>query len=215
VTHVLVREPTTKNRTREIIRDIADELKPYRSRLTGQPWQADEVSSWLGEQIGLLRDVMPQHFTRKATRQTRADARGIIKKVKMLQGQIKNAAPELHLRWRSDLAVISDPLDKGEDEAIPTTLLLPASPRLSELLAELNWLSDTCTEAIDAKADTTDQCKQQCINTAWLSINRFSQTPATIERLGTIAGWLYEAVMGIKDKDFRYLCQQMLKRLRM
>jgi hypothetical protein len=208
-------EPPGEIRTREIIGAITDELRPYRNRLDGQQRQADEVSKWLAKRIELLRDVVPQHFTSKARRQIRADARGIIETIKLLQGQIRNAVQELHLRWGSlDLITISDPLDKGEDEAIPTTLFFPVSPRVSELLAELNWLSDICAEAVDAKADTTDQCKRLCVDMAWSSIGLFSQNTATIERLGTIAGWLYEAVTGIKKKDFRYLCQQMLKRLK-
>jgi hypothetical protein len=211
---VLVREPTTEIRTCEIIRDITNVLKPYRNRLDGRHWQEDEVSEWWAKQIRLLRDVVPQHFTRKAIRRTRADARSIIKTVKLLQGQIKNAAPELHLRWKSDLLKpsISEPSDMGED--VQTALFSTASPRLSELLAELNWLSDICAEADDAKADTTDQCKRQCVHTALISIGVFSQSPATIEGSGTISGWLYEAVTGIKDKDFRYLCQQMIKRFK-
>jgi hypothetical protein len=208
---VLVRQPTTEVRTREIIRDIADELKPYCNRLDGHQWQENEVSEWWAKQIGLLRDVVPQHFTSQARRRTRSDARTIIKTVKILQGQVKNAVPELHLRWKSDLVAISDPSVKGE---ISTELLFPVSPRLSKLLAELNWLSGTCAEADAAKADTTDQCKWLCVRTACLSIGYFSRSPATIERSDAIAGWLYEAVIGIKDKSFRSLCQQELKRLR-
>jgi hypothetical protein len=183
---MLVREPTTEIRTRRIIRDVTDELKPYGNRLGGQQWQEDVVSTWLSEHIELLREVVPQHFTRKAIRRTRADARNIVKTAKILRGQVKNAAPELQLRWW---------------------------PRLPEWFAQLSWLSDTCAKA-DKKADGTDRCKRLCVDEASLLISYFSQKPATIERLGAIAGWLYEAVTGIKDKDFRYLCQQKLKQFK-
>jgi hypothetical protein len=199
VTHVLVRGPTTDIRTREIIRAIADELKPYRNRrrpfgegvAMQQQWQEDEVQRWLSYHVELLREVVPQHFTRKAIKRTRADARSIIKMTKMLQGQIKNAAPELQLRWW---------------------------PFLPEWFVKLNWLTKACAEADKASTDTTDRCKRLCVDEVWLLINYFSQRPATLERMGAIAGWLYEAVTGIKGakkpKDFRYLCQQKLKRLR-
>jgi hypothetical protein len=208
---------TPKATTDDFVCSIVESLKPWRPQLRQIEQKTDtklhtEISGAICEHVNLLRATAPEHFTSEARRRTRDSAHDLIKTVKRLQDQLKRirrSSPELRIRLR--LAPVSS---ASSFDGVTTTFAV--LPRLANLDADLAWLRETCWEAVRATKDTKDHCKRWCVQTAWLWIKLYSENDPTISRTGAVAALLYEATTGMKPKktDFRWLCQQMLKRLK-
>jgi len=142
------------------------------------------------EQVTLLGNVVPEHFTREAIIRTRQDARDLRKVVGKLKKQldrIQQHSPELRIR----LALTPD------------------------FLGELDQIRRTCKQA-ELAASKEDRRKRICVETAIFLIEAYSKNDPTIMRPWEIAPWLYEAVTGEPSNrtDFRWLCQDILRQRR-
>jgi hypothetical protein len=166
----------------------------------GQPSQEDGIAAAVREAIDLLRDVIPDFFSRTAIRKTRAAARAVVKTIDKLETLVE-ASPELRLR-------------------IPIKVKdLHPDSHPARLIAELKWLGETCKDADNATLTTgrKDQVKEWCLRVAWSLIQRFSAQkpsygPGTA--FPRITALIHEAVTHEREEsDFRVLCQNWLTKV--
>jgi hypothetical protein len=189
-----------------IVRNIVNLLKRPSPRSAPRPrrqrpkepsrWRDAEISAKVREQIDLLRATIPEFFARDAIIDTRESAQELIDTISKLEHQLNSPPPELRLRLKLDV-----PLEHHA--------------RMTRLLDELKWLTETCKTAI---GDTLgpgrkDLIKEQCINSAWaLSVQFLGKNP-TGSKLSEITSLLYRAVCG-EGADMRRLCVSYLKRVK-
>src|SRR5262249_56589892 len=70
-----------------------------------------EVAAFVLNEIKTFRDAAPKHFKRRAIRETRGTAQGIINAIDRLERQMRDASPEMELRlryYRTDLSTALD-----------------------------------------------------------------------------------------------------------
>jgi hypothetical protein len=138
-----------------------------------------EIRAAVGEQIELLRKANSEVFSRSMVIGTRAGAKALLSAIKVLEGRLAQASPELRLRLGLDL----------QQNEFGTR----------RLLRELRHLRDECSAAIQA-ASGTNQLKKWCAKTAIGLIVRYSDrkphSGSAKSEYRKIAGLLYEAVTG-------------------
>jgi hypothetical protein len=136
-----------------------------------------EIPAAVGTQIEHLRKVNPEFFSRAAVRNTRDEARLLLRAIKIFEGRIAQATPELRVRLKLDL----------QQEEFGT----------QRLFRELKHLRDECNAAVQG-ASGTNQLKEQCARTAISLIVMYSDrkphSGSAESAYRKIAGLLYEAV---------------------
>ena len=202
----------------EIVQAITDSLKPWapqkRQIETGERAGEMETKSKTELQVEISEAVrkeivylqttaVPDFYGREAIRNTRNDARDIIKSIDRIEKQLsaKTLSPELRVRLGLHTSLIGSPADIAN---------MPV-PRLLDALKDVH---DIC-QAADDNQPITDQVKFWCVGIAFRLVIRFSEDDPTAGSADSpycaIAGLLYQSVTGKKHQQLRRICQKMLQ----
>jgi hypothetical protein len=188
----------------QIVEAIADALKPWKPQRqqietgTKAGWIVDKskaevlatISDAVREDILRLRATVPNFFDRKAIKNTRNDARDILRSIDRLKRQLsaKTLSPELRLRLS----------------------------HVPHLLDTLNAARELC-RAADDNQPTADQVKLWCARVAMTLVLKFSDENPSAGSVRSkyceISDLLYWAVTR-KKQSLRRICQDMMKRYR-
>ena len=149
-----------------------------------------EVAAFVLNEIKTFRDAAPKHFKRRAIRETRGTAQGIINAIDRLERQMRDASPEMELRLRYYRTDLSTALDQVRRE---------------------------CRSAIQSShiGGKKDHVKEWVAKVAATLIRRFSaevpDSGSSDSPLRKIAGLAYEAVTETQDIDLKRACDAELR----
>ena len=175
----------------ELVQTIVETLKPWRAGIARK-----DIKSGISEQVDLLCNVIPEHFSRGAIQKTRDDACAVKTLILNLERKLNLASPELKMRLKID-----------------------SSPGWSPpLLVQLKTARDACEQAIAPRRK--NEIKEWSVRTAYRIIRKYSENEPTGTDQGpfrVIAGLVYEIVTGTREKngkDLKRACDSHLKAIR-
>jgi hypothetical protein len=163
----------------------------------------EELSAVVRGCIDLLRQTVPDYFSRDAIRKTRDEARDIATAIDRVTELLsaKTISPELRLRLGMDTPMTGDPAEIT-NRPIP------------RLLDALHTVRVHCQAGADNQPNA-DQVKLWCVRSALNLVLGFSECRPSAGSAKTsycvIASLLYESVTGEKELQLRRICQDVLR----